>query len=208
VAIGDFYTQVTLIALGAAAFLGVLWKHYTDSIDKLEDSGGQEGYLIASHIWVTNIKKSVEEFFNFIQDNISKSESRDKYEELFADKERLPILTDRLEKLDKSYNSYLSFKNLLPSLVEETEKLKTWLIRAICVCFAFAVWGATGFLMGGESSTIASYENYFWFSFAIVSFAGIISVGGMAICSGKCGTIRKTLRQEKSKYSAVVRKVT
>jgi hypothetical protein len=83
-----------------------------------------------------------------------------------------------------------------------------WLIRTICVCFAFAIWGAVGFLLGARSSTVASYENYFWFSFAIISFAAIISVGRIVIYSGKCETIKKKIRQEKSKYSAVVRKVT
>jgi hypothetical protein len=207
-AIGDFYTQVTLIALGAAAFLGVLWKYYVDSIDKLEDSGSQEGFLIASHIWATNIKKSVEEFFSYIQENISKSESQDKYVELFGDTERIPTLKDKLDKLDKSYDSYLAFNNLLPNLVQETEKLKMWLIRTICVCFAFAIWGAVGFLVGAGSSTVASYENYFWFSFAIISFAGIISVSEIVFYNGKCETIKKKIRREKSKYSAVVGKVT
>ena len=207
-AIGDFCAQVILIALGAAALLGVLWKHYVDAIEKLEDSASQEGYLIASHIWATTIKKSVEEFFTYVQENVSKSESQDKYVELFSDEERIPTLKDRLEKLCKSYNSYLAFNNLLPSLIQEMEKLKKWLIRTICVCFAFAIWGAIGFLVEAESASAASYTSYFWFSLAIIGFTALISVGGTVFYSRKCETVNTAIRREKSKYSAVVGKVT
>lgn len=146
-AIIDFYTQIVIIAGIGVGVLGVLWKNCNDTIDKLENSASEEGYLITSHIWATNIRMAVEEFFSFIKKSTAESESKDKYAELFGDKEKIDALKEKLDRLSKSYKSYLDFNNFFPNLINETEETRKGLIRTICLCFAFAVWAAAGFLI-------------------------------------------------------------
>ena len=207
-AIGDFYTQVSFIAIGAIALLTILWKHHSDAVDKLEKSANQEEFVLSSHIWATNIKKSVEDFVSFIQANIlrlseSDPKSQDKYEVFFSEKESLPTLKDRLDRLDKSYNAYLTFNNLLPELIQQTEKLVIWIVRTICVCFAFAIWGAIGFLTE-SNEFFTAYTEYFWASLVLVVFAACVSLWGITKQNRRCGTIKSTLRREKAKYGSII----
>lgn len=136
-AIGAFYTEVILIALGAATLLYAMARRCTETIENLESSWSQEMYRIQSHIWVTDIKAAVEEVYSFIQENISESESEDTYIELFSNTEKISSLRSRLNRLNRSYNAYLEFRSLLPDLIREHEELKKWLIRVIAICFAF-----------------------------------------------------------------------
>jgi len=213
VALGDFYTQVTLIALAAAGILYAMAKKCTDNIDKLEDSLSHEGYLIQSHIWTTDIKDAVEDFVSFIQRNIFESESEDKYIELFLNKEKVHPLKSRLGRLRESYNAYLDFTSLFPNLVEEHEKMKKWLIRTIAICFGFASWGAVGFLMGTSVDFYSASGHmfwslyYFWVFFVLLIVLSIISIYGIIAHNRKCQLVKNTIRTEKSKYGDVLEKV-
>lgn len=205
-AIIDFYTQVIIIAIGGAGVLGVLWKNCIDIIDKLEGSASEEGYLIISRIWATNIKDSVEEFFSFIQKNIMESESKDKYAELFGDKEKIDTLKDRLDRVDKSYKSYLDFNNLFPNWIHETEETKKWLIRTICLCFGFAILAATGFLIETQGSFFIPYRSLFWGVLVSLICLTTLSIGGIIKHTRKCGLIKSTIRREKTKYGSAIEK--
>lgn len=206
-AIGDFYTQVILIALGAATLLYAMAKKCSDAIDKLEDSLSQEGYVIQSHIWTNDIKDATEEFVSFIQKNISESESEDRYVELFSNKEMISPLKSRLNRLGISYKAYLDFNNLFPNLVNEHEELNKWLIRTITICFAFAGWGAVGFLMETAENLPIIYKNLFWFPFCLLIVLSMILIYKVIYHSRKCGIMKAHIRTEKSKYRDIIGKV-
>lgn len=206
-AFGNFYTQVILITLTAAGILYAMAKKCTDNIDKLEESLSYEGYIIKSHIWVTDIKNAVEDFVSFIQRNISKAESEDKYIELFSEKEQIRSLKSRLDRLGESYNAYLDFNNLFPNLVEEYEATKKWLVRIIVICFAFASWGAAGFLLGSNVDFPSFYGYLFWSFFCLSGVLSIISIFIIINHNRKCGSIKRKIRSKKSKYGDVLEKV-
>ncbi len=206
-AIGNFYTEVVAIAIAASLILYYMARKCTDKVEKLENSPSQEGYIIQSHLWTTDIKDTVEDFSSFIQRNILESKSKDKYIELFSDKEKISLLKNRLSRLVKSYNTYLSFANLLHSLIKEYELSKKWLIRTVIVCFAFASWGAMGFLMETEANSLEVYTNMFWvvFYFLIVLLA--IFISKIVIHNRKSGSIKTTMRAERRKYPDIIEKV-
>lgn len=206
-AFGDFYTQVILIALGAAGILYAMAKKCTDVIDKLENSLSHEGYMMQSHIWATDIKDAVEDFVSFIQKGVSTSESEDIYTELFTNKEKIRSLKSRLNRLRESYNAYLDFNGLFPNLVKEHEESKKWLIRTVAICFAFACWGTTGFLVGSRIDVLSIYGYIFWFFFCILIVLSVISIYKIAKHNRKCGRIKNKIRAEKSKYGDVLEKV-
>ena len=186
--------------------LGVLWKYYSSAFDKLEDYSNRQEYEIGSYMWAANIKKSVEDFVNFVDDNIlrisqSSPESPDKYEDFFSEAESTPILKDKLDSLDKTYNAYLAFNNLLPSLIQETEQLIAWLLRTIIVCIAFAIWGVVGVLI--ENTQFFSGLPYFWASATLLLFVVGVCLWGITKQNRHCGTIRSSLRREKSKYASL-----
>jgi len=207
VALGDFYTQVVLIAVAAAGILYAMVKRCAENIDKLENSLSQEGYIIQSHIWATNIKDAAEDLNSFIQKSISESESQDKYTELFSSKERINALKVRLDRLHSSYGAYLDFNNLFPDLIDEHEKSKKWLTRTIVICFAFAGWGATGFLMGHTLDLPQISENVFWLAFCVLMVFLLTSIYRILDHSQKCESIKRKIRNEKSKYGDILEKV-
>lgn len=205
-AIMDFYTEIVIIAGMGVGVLGVLWKTCNDKIDKVESSASEEGYLITSHIWTTSIKDSVEEFFFFIQKNTAESESKDKFAELFGDKDKIDVLKERLDRLNQSHKSYLDFNNLYPRLIHEIEESRKWLIRTICLCFGFAVWAAVGFLIEAQGSSLASYTSLFWCFLILLVFLTTFSLSGFVRHSRKCGMTESVIRREKSKYGTVIKK--
>ena len=206
-AIGEFYAEVIFISLGAAAILYAMVRRCTETIQNFENSLSHEGYIIQSHIWVTDVKDAVEEVYSFIQRNISESESKDKYIELFSDKEKISPLRNRLNRLNKSYNAYLDLRSLFPNLIQEHEESKRWLIRTMVTCFAFASWGATGVLIETEIDFFPVYKEVFWFVFCLLLVMLIISVYKITYHNRKCGTIRATIRTEKTKYGDIIEKV-
>lgn len=206
-AIGDFYTAVILIALGAAATLYAMAKRCTDTIENLENSKSHEWYLIQNNIWTTDIKVEVEELHSFIEKNISESESEDKFIELFSDKEKTSSLRNRLNRLNESYNDYLSLRSLFPNLINEHEASKKWLIRTIVICFAFTIWGATGFFIETKMDFLTTYEKIFWFFFCLLVTLSIISLFKIVYHNRKCESITSTHRKEKSKYGDIIEKV-
>lgn len=206
-AIGDFYTQVIVIVGVAVVILGVLWKRCNDTIDKLESTTSQEGYLITSYIWSTDIMRAVERFFSFVQDNIVELESKDKFIELFSDEEKTTRLKSDLDALDKSYRTYLEVYNLYPNLLQEHEEQKKWIMRTIGISFAFAIWGAAGCLFELENEFLISHMDIFWSVFAILLFLLAVCVSYLAWHNRKCGKIERTIRKQKSKYSDIIKKV-
>lgn len=204
----DFYTEVVIIAIGAAAALGALWKNSNDIIDKLEGIESEEGFLIAAHIWATNIKASVEEFFAYVQKSISESESTDRYAELFGEKDKIDVLQEKIDRLDKSYKAYIDFRNLVPSLVHETEEAKKWIVRTFCLSFGFAIWGAVGFLIESQGQPTLFLTYGYWAALLLLTFVSVWSLAGITKHMRKCGLIKSAIRREKSKYASVVGKVT
>ena len=204
---GEFYTQAIIIVLGAVALLYAMAKRCTDTIENLENSPIQEGYIIQSHIWTTDIKDAVEEVHSFIQRNISESESEDRYIELFSDKEKIRSLRNKLNRLNKSYNAFSNFRNLFPRLIGEYEELKKWLMRTIAICFAFAIWGASGFLIEIKADFPTTYENIFWSFFYLLLVLSTILVCKIAYHNRRCGSIKTTIRIRKSKYGDIIEKM-
>jgi hypothetical protein len=206
-AIGDFYTQVIAIAAAAIVILSVLWKRCNDTIDKLENTTSQEGYLITSYIWSTDIMRAVERFFSFVQENIVDLESEDKFLELFSDEEKTTRLKSDLDALDKSYRTYLDVYNLYPNLLQEHEEQRKWIMRTVGVSFAFAFWGAAGLLFEVENEFLTSHQDIFWLVFAILLFLLATCVSYLAWHNRKCGKTERNIRKQKSKYSDIIKKV-
>lgn len=206
-AIGDFYTQVVIIAIGATVILYAMARKCADSIEKEEDSLSKEGYIIQSHIWTTEMNDAVKDFVSFIQKNISESESEDKYIELFSSPEKIGSLKNRLDRLNKSYNTYLEFTDLFPNLVQAYEESKKWLIRTIVICFALASWGAVGFLIESQVTFPVAYEGIFWFSFWLLIVLSATFVCIVIYYNRKHGSIKATIRKEKSRYRDIIEKV-
>lgn len=204
---GDFYTQVILIVLAAATLLYAMKKKCSDAINKLENSLSQEGYIIQSHIWTNDIKDATEELVSFIQKNTAESESEDIYLELFSNKEMISLLKSRLNRLGMSYKAYVDFNNLFPDLIDEHEELKKWLIKTVVICFAFAGWGAVGFLIEAGENLPVVYKNLFWFPFCLLLVLSAILIYKIVYHSRKCEIIKANIRAEKSKYRDIIGKV-
>lgn len=205
-AIAAFYTEVIIITLGAATILYAMAKRCIETIENLESSWSQDVYRIQSHVWVTDIKTAVKEVYSLIQENVSESDSEDTYTELFSSTEKISSLRSRLNQLNRSYNAYVKFRSLLPDLVREHEESKKWMIRVIAICFAFAIWGATGFLMEAEADFFATYTEIFWYFFCLLLVLSAISIYKITYHNRKCGIIKRTIRIEKSKYGDILEK--
>lgn len=207
-AITDFYTQAIIIISIAAVALVAFWKSCDDQVDKLEDPDFEDRNLQnASRIWSTNLKTSVKDFFSFVQKNIAESESDDKYSELFTDDEKSTLLIERLDRLDKSYKSFLDFRNLLPNRIHEIEETKKWVIRTFLMCFGIAIWGAIGLLVD-LNSALDVYKALFW---AFLVFEIVVIVIFITIAAKhyqRSDHIKLIMRQERAKYSRVSIKVT
>ncbi len=209
-AIGDFYTQVIAGALAGLTLIGFLWKHYADKIDKLDESTSQDEFLISSYIWSTGIKNSVKDFVSLIQENLMNSDPRneDPYEEIFYDENTDSTIKERLDSLNKSYNSYLTFNQLLPCLINEMEKIKDWLGKTGLFCFGFFLWGIAYFLLDENQLFIYPYSEISWGIFIVILGATLFCLYRLAVHNKKYSVIKTTLRTEKSKYGSVIRKLT
>ena len=89
---------------------------------------------------------------------------------------------------------------------KEHEELKKWLIRVIAICFAFAIWSATGFLIEAEADFFAVYKEIFWSFFGLLLVLSAISIYRITCHDRKCGTIKRIIRIEKSKYGDLIEK--
>ena len=206
-AIGDFYTQIILIALSSAGVLFAMERRCTDSIEKIEESLSQDWYIIQSHIWATDIKRMVEGFVSFIEHEISESESEDKYVELFSDKEKISSLRDMLDQLDTSYSDYLDFSDLFSRLVEGNEKMRRWFDRTIGISFALASWGVIGILIESWFTIVDSQTYIFWGFLCVLICLVVMFIYKISYYNRVCGTLRTRIRTEKSKYAHVIEKV-
>lgn len=207
---GDFYTQVIAGAIAGLTLIGILWKHYADKIDKLEESTNQDEYLISTNIWATSVKNSVKDFVTLIQENLMDADpnNEDRYEEIFIDENRSSTIKERLGSLNKSYNSYLAFNQLPPCLIDEMEKMVIWLRNTGIFCSSFLIWGIANFLLEQNQLSMYPYLEISWGSFIIILGGTVFCLWRLMWHNKKYTSYRLTLRHEKTKYSSVIRKLT
>ena len=205
-ALEGFYTAIITIAIAVIASLyETIWKKSTNRIKDLDGSEGHEGTLLLGDIWMTDIKREVEEFHSFIQENIAKSESTDKFVELFTDKEKISSLKKKLDGLTLLHKSYSECKNLFAKSRNEHEILKNWVLKMIIMCFAFSIWGAAGFLV--ENTFLISFYQIFWGIFIFLVILIISFSYYLVNCYQECEKIDSDIRREKTKHSDALGKV-
>ena len=195
-----FYGAIAVIAIGAIAFLyQVIWRKAEDRIKDLNGTEGQQGTIWLGDIWMTDIKQGVQEFFSYVDNNISKLESEDKFEELFAHTGKKPELRKKLTELTATYQKFLDCSSILSKLRKSLERSKIWTLRTIVMLLLLASLGPLGLLF--ENTFLSSYTFIYWLSFGLELVFLLIFSAMLAKSYSNCCNIDNKLTDEKSKHS-------
>jgi hypothetical protein len=195
-----FYGAIAVIVIGVIAFLyQVIWRKAEDRIKDLNGAEGQQGTIWLGDIWMTDIKQGVQDFYMYVDTNIAKLESEDKFVELFAHTGKKPELRKKLQELSASYQKFVDCSSLLSKLRKSHETTKIWTLRTIVMLIILAALGPLGLLV--DNTFLASYNYIYWICFGLILFFILIFSAKLAKCYTRCCTIDNDLTDEKSKHS-------
>jgi len=145
-----FLTQLIVVSGSLAGLIVLIRQECLKYSEKIEGDLGDAWDLIYSYIWSNELKDSVKDLTDFIikESKIIK-DSEDPIGDVFSNSQNLSILKNRLGELRKSYDSYLSFNNIIRDFSDSNLNFKQKLER--CLLFTLGV-------------SIISLFGVYWFS--------------------------------------------
>jgi len=204
--LSSFFSQMIVVSGSLAGLIFLLRQECLKSSDKIDGDLGDNWYLIHAHIWSNDLKDSVKDLNDFIdQEKQTSSGSQDPISDIFSNSQNMKILKSRLGELKKSYDAYMNFNWLLTKFSEENSKLKTEIERCLGLTVLVSIISLAGVYFYSLTTQSSIIDRVLWGIFDIlVLFTLGYYYKGIQQYRNLEG-MKSKVNLEKSKYQHVIR---
>lgn len=200
----SFFHEVIYASFIIGSLFTILRNEANRDFERIESTLGDEWYRIQSHIWSSDLQFSVRELQNLIDSEIEYyllEGSGNPLSDLFSDASKFNLLTNRLQEVTQSYNTYISFNDILGEFTERNQVLKKWLDYCIFIVGLTVVWGLSSIFFSSPDYVGVNIMVYLWDFFKIIIVFSLLIILKTIQCYWRTGSIKNKIRGEKSKFT-------